>query len=339
MGRPMTRIKLKHVNEFADSKGRIRRYVRIKGRKAVKLPGLPGSPQFMKAYQEAISAPAGPPRPHTKGTIGDLVQRFYSSAEFDNLKGRSPKTYRLVLDKFAKTDGHRTVAGLTRPIARKIIEEIGATGKRAMANLTKSVLHTLFEFAISTDLRPDNPFDRIRAYRLGKIHTWTDAELEAYRRRWMLGTRERLDFAVLLYSGQRVSDAVKLKRSDVFSFSQQKTGKEMSIPAHPALVRAVQAGPSNGLTIIGDEAGRPIIGETLGKRIKRAAAEAGLPRRCTAHGLRKAMQRLLAEHEATTKQMQAISGHTTLRESERYSEAANQARLAATAIALLPDEL
>lgn len=335
MGRPM-KIKLKYVHEYRDKRGRVWRYVRRRGMR-VRLPGLPGSPEFMRAYENALAAQPTAPMPHKAGTIGNLVARFYGSVEFKNLRGRSPKTYRLVLDKFALADGHRTVAGLTRSIARKIIEEIGEETP-AMANLTKSVLHTLFAYAISTDMRDDNPFDAIKPYKGGKVHTWTDAELDAYRARWMLGTRERLDFAVTFYSGQRVSDAVKLKRSDVLSFSQQKTGKEMNIPAHPALVRAIQAGPANGVYLIGDRAGRPIIAETLGKRIKRAARKAGLPSRCTAHGLRKAMQRLLAEREATIKQMQAISGHKTLKESERYSEDANQARLAAAAIALLPDE-
>jgi integrase len=336
MGRPM-KIRLKYVHEYRDAKGRVWRYVRRKGMPNANLPGLPGSPEFMKAYQDALAAKPEPQIPQKAGSIGNLVARFYSSVEFKNLRGRSPRTYRLVLDRFALKDGHRTVRGLTRPLARKIIEEIGIETP-SMANLTKSILHTLFEYAISLDMRDDNPFTRIRRYKGGTHHTWTDAELDGYRARWPLGTRERLAFAVLLYSGQRVSDAVKLKRSDVLSFSQQKTGKEMNIPAHPALIRAVKAGPSNGVYIVGDERGRPIIGDTLSKIIKRAVRQAKMPARCKAHGLRKAIQRVLAEHEATTKQMQAISGHKTLKEAERYSEAASQSRLAASAIARLPDE-
>jgi len=72
--------------------------------------------------------------------------------------------------------------------------------------------------------------------------------------------------------------------------------------------------------------------------IKRAAKGAGLPPDCVPHGLRKALQRKLAEHGATTKQMQAVSGHATLDEVERYSREAEQARLARDAIARLPDE-
>ncbi len=49
----MARIKLKYVNGFAnrDRKGnRVRHYFRRRGQKAVPLPGLPGSDEFMAAY-------------------------------------------------------------------------------------------------------------------------------------------------------------------------------------------------------------------------------------------------------------------------------------------------
>jgi hypothetical protein len=39
-------------------------------------------------------------------------------------------------------------------------------------------------------------------------HTWTDAEIAQFERRWPLGTRE-LAFALLLYTGQRGGDVVK----------------------------------------------------------------------------------------------------------------------------------
>lgn len=333
----MTRIKLKYIHEFRDRWGRMRRYFRRKGFARVALPGLPGSPDFMDAYRDALAGvPAATGRDYKPRTFGDLVTRYYGAAEFANLKPSSKRLYRFVLSKHVERDGHRMATDLPVEKARKIVEEIAATP--GMANLSRAVLVAVFEFAIDLGWRLDNPFKRVPAYKLGTRHTWTDEQLDAYRARWSLGTRERLAFAVLLYSGQRVSDAVKLKRSDVFALKQQKTGTPLTIPAHPALARAVKAGPSNGIYIIGDPRGRPIIARSLTRLISRAAAAAGLPKECTAHGLRKAIQRILAERGATTKQLQAISGHKSLRESERYTAEANQGLLAATAIALLPDE-
>jgi hypothetical protein len=51
----MTRIRLEYVHEYRDCRGKVRRYVRRKGFPRVPLPGLPGSPEFMQAYQDAIS--------------------------------------------------------------------------------------------------------------------------------------------------------------------------------------------------------------------------------------------------------------------------------------------
>src|SRR5262249_19682170 len=151
-----------------------------------------------------------------------------------------------------------------------------------------------------------------------------------------LGTRERLAFTVLLYTGQRVGDAVRMRRSDIrkgaIHVIQQKTGAELYIALHPALQRALEAGPSNGIYLIGDKAGRPIKSRRLSGLIRAAVRAAGLPSECVAHGLRKAALRRLAEHGSTVKQMQAVSGHRTLAEIERYTEQANQARLAEAAI-------
>jgi integrase len=76
----------------------------------------------------------------------------------------------------------------------------------------------------------------------------------------------------------------------------------------------------------------------LSTLIRKAAKKAGLPAECVAHGLRKAALRRLAEHGSTTKQIQAVSGHRTLTEIERYTRQAEQQRLAKAAIALLPDK-
>jgi hypothetical protein len=106
----MTSIRLPYVQEYRDRHGKVRRYFRRPGFKRVTLPGTPGSPQFMSAYEAALSAERPSiGRKHKDGTIGDLVVSFYRSAYFENLKPRSQRVYRLVLDKFSQEDGHRLV--------------------------------------------------------------------------------------------------------------------------------------------------------------------------------------------------------------------------------------
>ena len=67
----------------------------------------------------------------------------------------------------------------------------------------------------------------------------------------------------------------------------------------------------------------------------RAAAAAGLSRKCVPHGLRKACLRRLAEHGGSAKEIAAVSGHKSLGEVERYTAAADQRKLSTAAIAKL----
>jgi integrase len=133
-----------------------------------------------------------------------------------------------------------------------------------------------------------------------------------------------------------------MRRADIsggaIAVIQQKTGTELSIPIHAELLAAMKAGPSNGLTLIGDKYGRPISRHTLTLVIRKAVQQAGLPSECVAHGLRKAQMRRLAEDGATVKEIASVSGHKTLREIERYTAAADQKRLSRRAITKLKRE-
>jgi integrase len=343
----MTRIKLRHVNEYRDRHGKIRRYFRRRGQRSIPLPGLPGSIEFMQAYQAALAI-VSPPPPSPKhviaGSLAAVAAGYFRSADFANLSPSSQRSYRVALKPILAAHGHRLVRELPKEAARHIIEDIGAA-RPGMANLTRSVLSKVIAYAIDIGVRADNPFAGLKPYRLGTYHTWTDAEIAQFERRWPLGTRERLEFALLLYTGQRGGDVVKMLRSDIVDgrirVAQDKARKgtinELMIPIHPALARALQAGPVVGMThIITDARGKPLRGLT--ELIEAAVERAGLPARCVAHGLRKAALRRLAEHGSTTKEIAAVSGHRSLAEIERYTARADQAGLAQSAIAKLPDE-
>lgn len=50
----MARMVLRYVEEFIDRHGKVRRYFRRGGKRVCRLPGLPGSAEFMAAYQTAV---------------------------------------------------------------------------------------------------------------------------------------------------------------------------------------------------------------------------------------------------------------------------------------------
>jgi site-specific recombinase XerD len=340
----MTSIRLKYVNEYVDRWGKVRRYFRRGGRNVGPLPGEPGSEEFMAAYAAYLggrTVKPSAPAPHAD-SLSKLATEYYLHPMFTQRKPNTRKLYRSALERVVSEHGHRSVALMTIEHAEKIIHKIGAETP-AMANLTLSVMRRVMSLAVKRRLRETNPFEYVEGYEGGEHHTWTDAELRQYERKWPLGTRQRLAYALALFTDQRVGDIAKMRRSDVAGGSihvvQEKNGAELWVPIHPELERAMAAGPNKGLTLVGDKNGRPITGKALSDFLSDAIDGAGLPERCVAHGLRKALQRILAEHGATAKEMQAMSGHKTLKETQRYTKAADQRRLALAAIARLPSRI
>jgi integrase len=213
----MARIKLRYVNEFIDRHGKPRYYFRRLGSRSVKLPGLPGSIEFMDAYQAALATIAPPPpspKHIIRGSLAEITSGYFRSAAFANLSLSSQRLYRIALKPVLAAHGHRLVRDLPNTAARNVIEAIGVS-RPGMANSTRAALSQVMAYAIAAGVRVDNPFAGVGRYRLGTHPTWTDAEIAQFERRWLLGTRERLAFSLLLYTGQRGGDVVKMTRNDI----------------------------------------------------------------------------------------------------------------------------
>jgi integrase len=342
----MANLRLKYVNEYLDRHGKVRRYFRRPGSRAMPLPGLPGSIEFNRAYEAALATVAPPPPSPAHlvaGSLEEVVRGYYRSAAFANLSPTTQATYRTALKPILAEHGHRLVRDLPDDTARRIIEGIGAD-RPGMANLTLSVMSQVMTYAIKTKVRRDNPFAGLERYKLGTIHTWTEEEIAKFEGHWLPGTRERLAFALLLYTGQRGGDVCQMVRSDlvegrirvVQDKARKGIVKKLLIPIHPALARVLNAGPVVGMHhLITDAKGQRL--KQLTDLIEAAVKRAGLPDRCVAHGLRKAALRRLAEAGATAKQIMAVSGHKTLAMVQLYIEDAEQRLLADSAIAKLPD--
>jgi integrase len=337
----MATMKLKYVNEYVDATGKVRRYFRKDGKRLGPLPALPGSQEFMAAYQAYLAKQPVPAKPKAEGSFGYLVAEFYGSALFTkNLKPSSQRLYRLALDPLAREHGHRDASLMTRNAVERIINRIGLDHP-AMGNLTRAVLRRLMGFAVKRGMIAQNPASGLEMFKTGEHHTWTEAELRQFEKRWPLGTRERLCYALLLHTTQRIGDVAKMHRRDIVDgtihVEQEKTGADLYIPIAPELAEAMRAYPPRGLTLIGSLKGAPMTVGGVESLMQRAITKAGLPKRCVPHGLRKASMRRMAESGATEKQIASFSGHKTLREIERYTKAADQKKLARAGMAKLQD--
>jgi integrase len=330
-------IHLKYLHVFRDRTGKVRHYFR-RGKQRVPLPGLPGSKDFMNAYNGCLegfilgvaSAP-----PFERGSFAALAAAFYRSPNYLALSPSSRAQYRRVLDDFNEQHGHRLVRQMNR---QHVITIMGSMAERpgAASTLLKR-LRTLLRFALDLGWIQHNPAQGVRSYRLHELHTWTEEEIAEFEAQWPVGSKQRLAFALLLYTGQRGSDVRRMVWSDiagdVIRVAQQKTGEKLNIPLHPALQQILALAPRNHVAILSTQWGRPFSLKGFGNYVADAIKKAGLPTRCKSHGLRKAAARRIAEAGGTSKEIAAVTGHKTLAEVERYTRAADQERMARSALA------
>ena len=114
-------------------------------------------------------------------------------------------------------------------------------------------------------------------------------------------------------------------------YRQQKTRRSLAVPLHHDLLAILEQSPTGDLTFLMTAHGKPFSAAGFGNWFREMCDAAGLPH-CSAHGLRKAQARRLAEAGCSAHEIAAITGHRTLSEVQRYTAAAEQTRLADAAI-------
>lgn len=356
----MATIKLAYVDRFQDSGGTWRYYFRRKrGAKRIPLPGRPGEPEFMREYAlacaggvEATSIRSSGP---LAGSFDALAVAYYGSTGFLELSPSTKRTYRGIIERFSATKGksgvsygENLVVGLKRKRVNEIIaEKLKSSGPSAARNLLK-VLSVMFTFAVKNDWVTENPTIGVDApsVKTDGFITWSEEDIANFEKRHASGTRARLALRLLLYTAQRRSDVVKMGHQHVgkdadgnptIRVRQIKTKTPLTIPMHPKLREEIAANTaSNNFTFLLTAWGKPLSAAGFGNWFREVCDEAGL-NELSAHGLRKAAARRLAEAGCTPHEIQAITGHKSLAEVTRYTVAANQAQMARTAMNRIED--
>jgi len=199
-------------------------------------------------------------------------------------------------------------------------------------------LRALYQWATSREHVDNDPTVGIRLQRVrgDGFHTWTAAELAAFEAHWPVGTRERLAFDLMLWTGLRRGDAARVGPKHVLDGSiildTAKTGQRVSIRILPPLARSIAATPGSSTTFVVSDYGRPFIKESFGNWFKEACVAAGVPGNC--HGLRKALAVKLAESGATDREIGAILGNDM---AKLYARKASVPRLSDAAMDRLGD--
>lgn len=337
----MVKIDLPYIDRVKDRYGNVRYYYRRRLGKRTPLPH-PSSPEFIAAYEAAAGKSQAHPKVAGVRTIEALITSYFQSSEYTELKPSTKSKYQGACQWLRERYGPLPVAGMRRKDVLKIRQRKAKDGAAA-ANTMLKVLRVLVRHAFDLEWLEIDPTAKVKKLKEGTYHTWTEAEIEQFEAHWTPGSRERLAFALALYTGQRRADIAGMTWADVDRHSwtvrvvQEKTGTKLTIPVHPAL-RALLAGMERQIAIVARPDGARMTTESLGNAMADAIDAAGLPKRCVLHGLRKAAARRLAEAGCSAKEIAAITGHKTLSEVERYTEAAAQEGLAERAVLKLRRE-
>jgi integrase len=248
-----------------------------------------------------------------------------------------------LLERICENHGSKPAGMIDPSVVRKLRDELDGHA----ANHRLKALRALFKWAVEARLMRINPalgVDRVKVTSKG-YHTWTEDEIALFEARHPVGTIPRLAMALLLYTACRREDVIRLGpqhiRNSRIAYTQAKNEHikpvRLNFPAHPELLRIISATKLSGLTFLTAELTQQRFKlSNFAQRFTDWCTEAGI-RHCSPHGLRKAAATRLAEAGCTPHEIAAVTGHSTLREIERYTKAVEQSRMADAAMAkILP---
>jgi integrase len=276
-----------------------KRRVHFRNRKtgfSVYLTGTPWSDDFMRQYASALEGVKARregegiirDKRTVAGTMSALIVSYYKSLSFKDLKASTQRARRNILERFRADYGDLPVKGLTRDVLDQIM---GTKANTPMAaNILLKVLRGLLDLAVGYGMIRANPAIGVKKYRSKSDghHTWIEAEVATFEARHPIGSKARLAMLLMLYTGQRRGDVVRMGRQHMsqmrdddgvmrwyIAVRQEKTDTPLLIPMHPELLAAVELLPQN-LTFLLTEHGAPFTSAGFGNWFRDRCDEAGL---------------------------------------------------------------
>lgn len=334
----MPRPRLPHLHKETNRHGTVVWYVRIGKGPRIRIKEY-GTPKFDAAYQAAMKGER--PRSHgtVRGTLSWLFDLYRQTTAWTDLAASTRYKREKIMLRVLKTAGHESISAITEAAIIDGRERRAQTPASAQAFI--DTMHGLFKWATKPgiNLAKVDPTINVKVEtkpkRRGGYPPWTNDDMTKFESRWPRGTRERVMFDILAYTGLRIGDVSVLGRQHVrnntISIITEKTGMKVTIPMLAQLRATIDAGPTGDLAYVVSRRGAPFNKGALGAAFVEAAQKAGVHGK-SAHGLRKAAATRAAENGATERELEAIFGWSGGRMATLYTSSANRTRLAARAV-------
>jgi integrase len=307
-------------------------YVRHGHGPRVRIRGAFGTPEFEAQYRAALDgASVRGKKKAAVGTLQWLWDRYRETTAWTALSLATRRQRENIMRGVLEQSGHEPVAAIKRQ--HVVAGRDRRAGTPAQARNFLDAVRGLFRWALDAGHVRSDPTSEVKNPARPKtagFPVWTEDDVERYEQRWLIGTKERVWLAVLLYTGLRRGDAVHLGRQHirdgVATIRTEKTGVTVTIPILSALDEVLQAGPCADLAFICGENGGALTKESFGNLFREACNAAGVSK--SAHGVRKIGATRAANNGATVAELEAIFGWQGGGMASLYTRAADRARLA-----------
>lgn len=337
----MSRPRPPHLHKQITRHGKITWYVRRGKGKRIRIRSLLGTDAFESEYAAAISGL--PPTKQSKfahGSLEWLLEQYRQTSVWAELSRATRKQRENIFKHVMATAGREPYTAIRRS------EIVAGRDRRkdtpAQARNFLDAMRGLFRWAVDAGYMKSDPTAGVKNPTRKKgegFPSWTEDEVAKYEERWPTGTKERVWLHVLLYTGLRRGDAVRVGpqhvTDEVIFINTEKSGEsvQVALPILPELKRTLKAGPCGTDTFICGLSRKPLTKESFGNMFREACNAAGVKK--SAHGLRKIGATRAANNGATVAELEALFGWSGGGMASLYTRKADRVRLAKSAIGKL----
>ena len=328
----MPRPRPPHLQREITRHGKAAWYVRVGHGPRVRLKADYGTPEFDADYRAALTGfPSRTKHAPAVNTLDWLIARYRETTAWTNLSAATRRQRDNIFAGVLKTAGQEPFAKITTATIEAGKERRAATSAQCRNFL--DAMRGLFRWAHKAKFVKTDPTAGVgnppRKTGEGFI-PWTEEHAAAYETRWPIGTHQRVWLDVLLYTGLRRGDAVRVGRQHVGgAIKTEKSGFTVEVPVIvlPVLQATLDAGPTGDLTFIVGLNGRHLVKESFGNEFRAACKAAGVPG--SAHGVRKLAATRFVENGGTDTEAMAMFGWTDPKMPAHYTRTANRWHLVA----------
>ncbi|MEY8143044.1 tyrosine-type recombinase/integrase [Falsihalocynthiibacter sp. CO-5D18] len=316
----------KYLYRDKDRHGNSRWYFSPPLSTKTRLKHAEGTSEFRKEYlwlfNQWEKGEIAPSQKVTVNSIEWLIRKYQASGTFKALAHNTQIQRSNFYTRFCRAYGEVSASSLT---AKDIADVRDTFGSRRFAarNFVKA-MRAVFAWAVEAenDYLLDNPAAKVKipSGATQGHAVWSLEDVKRMKDFYPQGHNARICLAILLFTGQRISDVRVMGRTNVkgtfLNCRQVKTGNEIEIPISPVL-RTELGVKFNDLIWLQTANGAPYSEKSCSMRFSHWAKEAGLEDR-TAHGLRKSVGTILAELGLSEDVIMSVLGHTSAEQVRTY---------------------